>query len=72
MHLTEKVVVEPDDRETVRAVKGKDLASLVTCTPLGVNSHRILVTRERFTPTPEKDVVAISPVTVATDLYHQL
>lgn len=45
-------VVEPDDSEEIRAVPGKDLMTLVTCTPLGINTHRILVTGERVTPTP--------------------
>ncbi|WP_018142463.1 class C sortase [Alloscardovia criceti] len=49
-------VVEPDDTQTIRAVEGKDLATLVTCTPLGINSHRILVTGERIIPTPAGDV----------------
>lgn len=44
--------VEPDDRETVLPVAGRDLATLVTCTPLGINSHRILVTGERVFPIP--------------------
>lgn len=52
----EKKVVEPDDTDTLRVVAGKDLVTLVTCTPLGINSHRILVTGERITPTPIKDV----------------
>ncbi|MGV8909710.1 MAG: hypothetical protein ACOH1Y_12075, partial [Propionicimonas sp.] len=30
----------------------------VTCTPLGINSQRILVTGERVSPTPVTDVVA--------------
>ena len=29
--------------------------TLVTCTPLGINSQRILVTGERITPTPQED-----------------
>lgn len=36
-------------------MKGKDLVTLVTCTPLGINSQRILVTGERITPTPQED-----------------
>ncbi|MDO5048580.1 MAG: class C sortase [Actinomycetaceae bacterium] len=46
-------VVQPEDSEAVRAVPGEDLATLVTCTPLGINSHRILVTGERVYPNPE-------------------
>lgn len=54
--VRETRVVEPEDTDTLRPVQGKDLVTLVTCTPLGINSHRILVTGERVTPTPVKDV----------------
>lgn len=50
--VTTTHVVAPEDTETLRPVEGADLVTLVTCTPLGVNSHRILVTGERITPTP--------------------
>lgn len=49
-------VVEPDETQSLAPVYGEDLVTLVTCTPLGINSHRILVTGERVTPTPIKDV----------------
>lgn len=45
-------VVNPDETKTLNPVAGKDLVTLVTCTPIGVNSQRILVTGERVTPTP--------------------
>lgn len=51
-------VVDPDQTESLRPVEGKDLVTLVTCTPLGINSQRILVTGERITPTPQEDVDA--------------
>ncbi|UTX54901.1 class C sortase [Leucobacter aridicollis] len=56
--VTEILVVEPDQTETLHQVAGRDLVTLITCTPLGVNSHRILVTGERITPTPVKDIAA--------------
>lgn len=49
-------IVEPTDGESLFAVEGEDLVTLVTCTPLGVNSHRILVTGERVIPTPQADL----------------
>ncbi|MDK8601861.1 class C sortase [Trueperella bernardiae] len=49
-------VVEPQDSQAVLVEPGRDLATLITCTPLGVNSHRILVTGERIIPTPAADV----------------
>lgn len=36
-------VVVPEDVEDLQIQKGKDLATLITCTPYGVNSHRIYV-----------------------------
>lgn len=63
--VTDTKVVEPDDTDSLRAVPGKDLVTLVTCTPLGINTHRILVTGERVLPTPAKDVrEATAPPTV--------
>ncbi len=60
--LTYKVVsstvVDPDQTESLRPVEDKDLVTLVTCTPLGINSQRILLTGERVYPTPVTDVVA--------------
>lgn len=53
--VIETIVVEPDETESLRAREGRDLVTLVTCTPLGVNSQRILVTAERIFPTPDAD-----------------
>jgi sortase A len=36
-------VVEPEDTSALAAEDGKDLVTLLTCTPYGVNSHRLLV-----------------------------
>jgi sortase A len=58
--LTYRVIetrtVEPAETESLLPVQGEDLITLVTCTPLGVNSHRILVTGERVIPTPQADL----------------
>lgn len=54
--VTEIQVVDPDDSEGIRAVPGKDLMTLVTCTPLGINTHRILITGERVDPTPQSEL----------------
>ena len=45
-------VIDPNETGSLRAEPGKDLATLITCTPIGINSHRIVVTGERITPTP--------------------
>lgn len=46
-------VVEPDDVSSLAIREGEDLVTLVTCTPYGVNSHRLLVTGERTEYTEE-------------------
>lgn len=56
--VRETRVVEPDDTDTLRSEPGRDLTTLITCTPLGINSHRILVTGERVLPTPVGDLAA--------------
>ncbi|MDP9800455.1 sortase A [Arcanobacterium wilhelmae] len=40
-------VVLPDEAENLYKVEGRDLLTLITCTPYGVNSHRLLVHAER-------------------------
>lgn len=40
-------VVEPDDASVLDIEAGKDLASIVTCTPYGINTHRLIVTGKR-------------------------
>ena len=37
------VVVEPQDFAELDRIKGESLCTLITCTPYGVNSHRLLV-----------------------------
>lgn len=46
-------VVLPDDTSSLMIEKGRDLATLVTCTPYGSNTHRLLVHGER-TGKPEE------------------
>ncbi|WP_285114747.1 class C sortase [Leifsonia sp. fls2-241-R2A-40a] len=51
-------VVKPEDSATLRQQAGEDLVTLVTCTPLGISTHRILVTGTRILPAPPEDVSA--------------
>lgn len=41
-------VVLPTETEELKAQEGKNLVTLVTCTPYGVNSHRLLIQGERI------------------------
>jgi len=56
--VVETQVIKPEDTQAVLPEEGRDLISLITCTPIGVNSHRIFVTAERVTPTPPADIDA--------------
>ena len=50
--VTEITVVKPEETDSLRKVPGRDLVTLITCTPYGVNSHRLLVTGERVPMDP--------------------
>ena len=45
--------VLPTDTSLLQIEDGKDLVTLVTCTPFGVNTHRLLVRGHRVPYTPE-------------------
>lgn len=66
------LIVLPYELDALAIEEGKDLCTLVTCTPYGVNSHRLLVRGHRVeNPEEEKavrvtaDAVQIEPVIVA-------
>lgn len=49
-HVYEVIRTEtvlPEETEGIRIEEGADLVTLITCTPYGVNTHRLLVTGER-------------------------
>lgn len=47
------LTVLPDETEALAITPGKDYVTLVTCTPYGVNSHRLLVRGHRIPYTEE-------------------
>lgn len=51
-------VVVPDDISLLKIQHGRDLVTLITCTPYGVNSHRLLVTGHRTALPEVQDTVA--------------
>ena len=51
--VTEIQTVLPAQVEHIQIQTGKDLCTLITCTPFGVNSHRLLVTGERVAAADE-------------------
>ncbi len=56
--------VMPYDTTYLSTVAGEDLCTLVTCTPFGVNTHRLLV---RGTRIPYEEAVEIQEETVITE-----
>ncbi|MCQ4022020.1 MULTISPECIES: class C sortase [unclassified Ruminococcus] len=48
-------VVEPHDTRQLQIDRDKDLCTLVTCTPYGINSHRLLVRGARVEYMPGED-----------------
>lgn len=64
-------IVEPQETSTLEIEQGKDYCTLVTCTPYGVNSHRLLVRGHRvenlkkYTITLVSEGQQIDPLIVA-------
>ena len=50
--------VVPTDTSLLQIEEGKDLVTLVTCTPFGVNTHRLLVRGHRVPYVPAREAVA--------------
>lgn len=68
-------IVEPDEIQALEILPEQDLCTLVTCTPYGINSHRLLVRGHRIETTPQTqqvrvtgDAVLIRPELVAVAL----
>lgn len=60
-------VVEPHEASGLAVVSGKDYVTMVTCTPYGVNSHRLLVRGVRV---EEKGMNASSHSLVQNDAFY--
>ena len=57
-------VVEPDDvYDKMKIEEGKSLITLVTCTPYGVNSHRLVITSEKTDSIPKSYTSSIKQET---------
>ena len=66
------LIVEPQETGTLRIEEGKDYCTLVTCTPYGINTHRLLVRGHRIENQANAasirvtaDAMQIEPVIVA-------
>ena len=64
------LIVEPEDVSALQIEPGQDLCTLVTCTPYGINTHRLLVRGHRVENQSEairvtSDAIRIEPLIVA-------
>lgn len=66
------LIVEPQDTTALQIVPGEDYCTLVTCTPYGINTHRLLVRGHRIENMKEAkatvvvaDAIQIEPLIVA-------
>lgn len=66
------LIVEPQDTSALKIIEGKDYCTLVTCTPYGINTHRLLVRGHRVENIEEAktarvtaDAIQIEPLLVA-------
>ena len=66
------LIVEPQETDALKIEEGKDYCTLVTCTPYGINTHRLLVRGHRIDNVEEAktvrvtaDAVQIEPLLVA-------
>lgn len=51
-------VIIPEDLEMLKAITGDDMCTLVTCTPYGINTHRLLITGHRIENIKNYNVVS--------------
>lgn len=65
-------IVLPDETDSLMIEEGQDYCTLITCTPYGINTHRLLVRGHRVDNLPESrvihitsDAVQIEPILVA-------
>ena len=58
--------VMPTDTRLLQIEDGKDYVTLVTCTPFGINTHRLLVRGHRVPYTPEQETTAAEETRAAS------
>ena len=68
------LTVEPNDVEALEVIAGQDYCTLVTCTPYGVNSHRLLVRGHRVDASAAEerlvaDAALIDPDVIAACIF---
>jgi sortase A len=62
------LVVEPDDTDALELIEGKQYATIVTCTPYGINTHRLLVRGELIQNTANNTDLASEGIIVNSSI----
>ena len=60
-------IVLPDEVDDLKVEEGKDLCTLVTCTPYGINTHRLLVRGHRVANQEEAEAVRVTADAMMVD-----
>ena len=53
------LTVLPQELDALNVVKGEDLCTLITCTPYGINTHRLLVRGHRIETTEDAKTIRV-------------
>lgn len=64
--VEEILIVEPEEMESLEIIPGGDYVTLMTCTPYGINTHRLLIRSHRI-ETVYSDEVRVTPDAVKVD-----
>ena len=65
-------IVLPDDLSQTKIIEGEDLVTLVTCTPYGINTHRLLVRGQRIDNDPAAKAQVMPDATQIEPLQIQV
>lgn len=57
--VEEIIIILPDELDELRIIPGEDYVTLLTCTPYGVNSHRLLIRGKRIKTEAEADITKV-------------
>ena len=71
LYIHNIAIVEPNDYGLLEIEEGKDLCTLFTCTPYGINTHRLLVRGHRVENMMDEknltaDAAKVNPLVVAS------
>lgn len=63
------LIVEPQDTEALQIEEGKDYCTLMTCTPYGINTHRLLVRGHRIENAEEARKIRVTADAMQVDPF---